>query len=599
LSFLVKYLHSFGRKLTLAYLAVFVFALIAFGFFISNHLADQSLERLKTSLMNQARLMTYVLLPVMSVDVKRSEVQEIAKQLGRSTGARVTVMAPHGFVLGDSERSWDDLLKMDNHIEREEMQTALKGGVGSSIRYSRTLRKEMLYVALPIRITEAPEVMGVIRVALPLIKVHQALALVKRPILMGSGVGIFFVVLVGVFLGRYVNRRVRTMARAAARYARGDLSQRISIETNDELDMLASSMNKMATALKERIAEIEEERAKAEAILDNMAEGAIAVDSDRRVQIVNPSAEKMFGISEKEARNKSLMEVVRAEKLHQMMEEVMLGKSVVNGEVELVHHANRVLRANAVGITQEGGHIRGVLVLHDVSEIRRLERMRQEFVANVSHELKTPLTSIKGFIETLLAGASRDPQRAERFLKLMQEDADRLKRLIDDILDLAGIESKDRPLRSSVLVLADEVRKVAEGLEQQLAEKQIDFKMELDVPPVVADPDKLRQVLINLLENGIKFNRERGQLKVSACALGAHVNVIVEDSGIGIPSEEVSRIFERFYRVDKARSRKMGGTGLGLSIVKHIIEAHGGEVSCESVLGHGSRFIFSLPIYRV
>lgn len=357
--------------------------------------------------------------------------------------------------------------------------------------------------------------------------------------------------------------------------------------------------NRMTQVLEERIVEIEDEKTRASAILEHMAEGVIAVDSAKRVLILNPAAEAIFGVEKSSACGKSMIEVVRNPAIDRMMDQAMSKRTAVTEEIELHHPAPRILKANAVGMLKSKGTVSGILVLYDVTEVRKLEQLRREFVANVSHELKTPLTSIQGFIETLLAGALRDPEQAKTFLKMMEEDAGRLTRLIRDLLELSQIESKEVVLKLEPLDLNEELNKVIVGFDPRLREKNITVKNQLldhHVHQVLADRDRLKQVLINLLDNAIKFNNEGGQILIQAEWANGRVKVSIEDTGIGIPDEIVPRIFERFFRADKARSRESGGTGLGLAIVKHLVEAGGGQVWCESKLGKGSKFFFTLPL---
>jgi two-component system phosphate regulon sensor histidine kinase PhoR len=361
---------------------------------------------------------------------------------------------------------------------------------------------------------------------------------------------------------------------------------------------LMENMNLMAASLKTRISELEGERSKVSAILKSMAEGVIAVDTTKKILLINPAAETIFNVQEGRFLNRSLLEIVRDETLDRMMDQAIKKQEVVSQEIEVHHPTHKILKVNAAGVPQNEGAVSGVLVLYDITEIRRLERLRQEFVANVSHELRTPLTSIKGFIETLLGGALRDSTRSEGFLKMMEEDTERLNRLIDDLLELSKLESKEIALKLAPFDLASEIKKLIAVFEPRIREKKIVVVDQLSsnhVPEALADSDQLKQVLINLIDNAIKFNRENGKIIFSAKASSnGKITVSIEDTGAGIPKEAVSRIFERFFRVDKARSRELGGTGLGLSIVKHIIEAHGGEVWCESEIGKGSKFSFTL-----
>ncbi len=361
----------------------------------------------------------------------------------------------------------------------------------------------------------------------------------------------------------------------------------------------SAQINRMASSLRDKISEAEGERAKISAILNNMVEGVIACDRTKRILIINPSAETIFGGRSKSILGKNILEATRNPTIDQMMDQAIDQKRIVTDEIELHYPEKRILRLNAVGISPvENSHsIFAILVVDDVTEVRKLESLRRDFVANVSHELKTPLTSIKGFIETLSAGAIDDKVRAKSFLKMMEEDSDRLTRLIGDLLELSKIESKEILLKSEVIDLQNEIDQVLAGFKTILEEKKITTENKMNAQ-VFADRDKLKQILINLIENAIKFNKPQGRITFTLAASGEYVKLEIADTGIGIPKDIIPRVFERFFRADQARSRDLGGTGLGLAIVKHLVETHGGQIWCESQFGKGSTFIITLPVAR-
>jgi two-component system phosphate regulon sensor histidine kinase PhoR len=426
-----------------------------------------------------------------------------------------------------------------------------------------------------------------------------ALTMLLNPLAIGFLLGLVSTVL-WVFLAHGLSKKFRSariaeIRKVAEQYAQGEWERPLFPEAKGELKTLILALNQMGSVLKTRITEAEDEKAKLSAILDHMAEGVIAVDSGKEVLMANPSARKMFALPHAAVLGKSLLEVVRNQKIDDMMARAIQGRTLIAEEIEFSQPERKYLKVNAVGLPPSEG-VCGILVFYDVTEIRRLENVRREFVANVSHELRTPLTSIKGFIETLLEGAFQDPDRSRTFLKMMEEDAGRLTRLIDELLELSKIESREMAFHFEPLSLEEEVEAVIRIFRLRAQEKGIEIENRISpsqIPPVWADRDKLKQVLVNLLDNAIKFNKTGGRIVVSTESLDEEVRVSIEDTGIGIPKEAVPRIFERFFRVDKARS-KGGGTGLGLAIVKHIIEAQGGKVFCESELGKGSKFSFTL-----
>jgi len=345
-----------------------------------------------------------------------------------------------------------------------------------------------------------------------------------------------------------------------------------------------------------RIAELEKENSVIQSILGSMVEGVIALDKDSRIVSVNPAIESVFDIKKKEAEGKFFLEAIRNNNIAEIIILVLNIKKVLSKEINLVWPVQKIFQVNATPIFEKGSISGCLLVIHDITEIRKLETIRRDFVANVSHELKTPLTSIKGFVETLLEGGIDDLENARHFLKIVQEHANRLDNLITDLLDLSSIESKPRELEIEDLRLKDMMDKVILGFKSQLKKKSIQVTNDLALGLALkANKDKMEQVFTNLIDNAIKFNKEGGFIKAYSHGLGDKIKITIEDSGSGISPKDIPRIFERFYRVDKARSRELGGTGLGLAIVKHIIELHGGNVGVESTEGLGSKFFFTLP----
>ena len=348
--------------------------------------------------------------------------------------------------------------------------------------------------------------------------------------------------------------------------------------------------------LGEKIAALERQNNAIQAILASMVEGVIAVDKDTRIISINPSIENLFQVKKSEVEGRLFLEVIRNNDLAEVINDVLKNRAALSQELNLSWPVQKVFQVNSTPIF-EGGRVSGCLVvIHDITEIRRLERVRSDFIANVSHELKTPLTSIKGFVETLLEGALEDKEESRNFLNIIQDHTDRLNNLINDLLELSHIESREIALKFEKVDLKKVFEEVILGFRSQIKKKGITVNNDLAADVTLkADKLKLEQVIINLIDNAIKFNKENGSVSIFSEDLGRKIKIVIEDSGQGIPEKDITRIFERFYRVDKARSRELGGTGLGLSIVKHIIELHEGEVGVESTEGLGSKFFFMLP----
>jgi len=365
---------------------------------------------------------------------------------------------------------------------------------------------------------------------------------------------------------------------------------------NSRLKKRIVELNSELEIFKKRINLLENENNRIHAILNSMVEGVIAVDKDTRILWLNPTAENIFNISQSSAQSKIFLEVFPNNDLAEVITLALKGGELVSRELTLIWPVQKVFRVNASPIFEFKATSGCLLVIHDITEIRRLETMRRDFVANVSHELKTPLTSIKGFVETLLEGALEDKENSVNFLKIINTHADRLNTLINDLLDLSHIESKEIVLKKEKIVIAKLVDEVMFEFKSQAKKKAVEISSALPQGiEIIADKSKIEQVFTNLVNNAIKYNKENGSVRIYSEQLTDKIKIVVEDSGSGIPAKDIPRIFERFYRVDKARSRSLGGTGLGLSIVKHIIELHGGNVGVESTEGLGSRFWFILP----
>ncbi|MDP2940629.1 MAG: ATP-binding protein, partial [Candidatus Omnitrophota bacterium] len=346
----------------------------------------------------------------------------------------------------------------------------------------------------------------------------------------------------------------------------------------------------------QKIRELEKQAGSMQAILENMAEGVIALDAQTRITSFNPAAEKIFVLQKKEAEGRFFLEAIRNNSIAEVISKVLADKNAVSQEIELVWPLQKIFQVNVSPLFENAAVNGCLLVIHDITELRKLERIRRDFVANVSHELKTPLTSIKGFVETLLEGALDDKAHNRDFLQIIQRHSERLNSLVDDLLSLSHLESKEIILNQKSFNLRQQLEEIIAGFKAQLKKRNIGIKNELPTGiSLSADQDKIGQVFTNLIDNAIKFNQENGFIRIYAEKINGGVKIMVEDSGIGIPEREIPRIFERFYRVDKARSRELGGTGLGLSIVKHIIDLHQGSVGVESVEGLGSKFWFILP----
>lgn len=529
-----------------------------------------------------------------------SELQATLKRLGRQTGTRMTIVAEDGTVLGDSDEDPD---VMDNHRDREELLDARSEGIGVSQRPSPTLSIPMMYVAVRVGPPEKPE--GFVRIAMSMTSVDRQVASLRRLILGTAAVVSLAVLAVTyVFVGRIV-RPLATLTGAARAISEGDLEQEVGVPGRDEVGTLAEAFNSMSRQLAARIGELREQgRALAEnnerlqTVLEGMIEGVLAVDERERVLFANHAAGALLEFTTPDVVGRPIWEAVRNPTIQQVVREALCTPQQQRLELKLPRTQSVVelFAARLPGEPCPGI----VLVMYDVTELRRLENIRQQFVSNVSHELKTPLTSIQAYTETLAAGAIDDPQHNREFLGRIEEQADRLHALILDLLRLARIESgadvfEVQPVRVAEVVhaCANQQAKVAET-------KGIRLTTHPPASPVtvLADAEGLQTIVENLIENAILYTLEGGEVDVRWRAENSTALLEVQDTGVGIAREHQSRIFERFYRADRARSRELGGTGLGLSIVKHLVQEFGGSVEVASELGKGSTFTVRLPLAK-
>lgn len=528
----------------------------------------------------------------------KADVQPRCRTLGRDARTRITVIATSGQVLGDSEQT--DPSVMDNHADRLEIREALAGKVGKSNRFSPTLNLDMIYVARPI--LHDGKVIGVVRTALALSDLNQTLYSVNRQIWMGGGILALFVLLLTFFIfTMQITRPLRQLQAGAARFAAGRLDQAVPVFDTLEIGSLAQTLNAMASELDEKIRTITRQSYETQAVLAGMIEGVLAVDADQRIITLNQAAARLLEVNGKTVRGKSIFEVVRNADLQRMLDRVLRSEGALGGELTLrVGEQDHLLEAHAAVLKGTEDRLAGaVVVLHDVTKLRQLERVRQEFVANVSHELKTPITAIKAAVETLIDGPESDPSAGQRFLPVIARQADRLSAIVDDLLMLARVEQEDE--RQKVPLVRDTILPVLqsaiETCQPKADSKGVTMKLEADAGLVaMINSALLEQAMVNLLDNAIKYCPAGCLAKVTAKRVGTEAVIAVEDNGPGIDAVHLPRLFERFYRPDKARSREVGGTGLGLSIVKHVAQAHGGSVSVESTLGRGSIFYIRLPV---
>ncbi len=594
---------------------------VALGLTVAGWLALQSIERLELARLTEALeartgLAAYSLRTLLGQSpqdfLTRSQdrLQAAARDLSGQAFARVTVIAPDGRVLADSATPDPEVARLENHGTRPEVIQALATGRGTDVRLSDTTKQRMCYLALPL-VAPDGQLAGVVRLALPLTELEARVRDLHYTLGIAFGAAFIVAVALSVLLARGLTRPLSDMAAVARQLAGGSLGQRIRTTSRDEVGVLATTLNQMADQLEAKIHEVSEDRAQLLAMLASMVEGVMVLDCRGTVLQVNPALERMFLIRGSEARGKAHWEAIRHQELNQFIRQVLETRQNHSGEITIVPSGRTLqIEASAAGGQRENEAC-VVLVLHDITALRRLEKVRKDFVANVSHELRTPLTSIKGYVEALQDGAKDDPEMATRFLNIILEQSERLNLILEDLLQLSQIESGQVSFKRAPVQLSAVVDRTL-ALIKPLADKkghQLTVALPADLPSVLGDEERLVQVLTNLLDNAVKYTPANGTIQVAACRVAAPslaagrpehpmVELTVTDTGLGIPEADRPRVFERFYRVDKARSRELGGTGLGLAIVKHIVEGHGGTVWVEGNEPIGSRFIVRLPVAR-
>lgn len=507
------------------------------------------------------------------------------------SGARVTVVAADGRVLADSAH---DPATMENHAHRPEIQQALAEGRGRAVRFSDTVNRDLVYLAVRHQAQGGAPVL--LRLALPVARIDEALAQMRWRLWSASLVILLIAGGASLLVSRAFSERVEQLKQFSRRVADGDFRPLAVERQGDELTALALTLNETAARLDRTIQALSEERSRSAAILSSMAEGVAVIGQGERILFCNQSFCRYLGTEADACQGRSLVEVMRQSDLLELIRRALAAEELVTQEVTMGALPPRTFAATVASLrANEAAGV--VLVLHDVTELRRLERVRRDFVANVSHELKTPLTTIRGFAETLLDGALADEQNAKRFLGIIRDHAARLARLTDDLLKLSQIEAGRLELDVQAVEVRGLIDACLETTRLQVSQKQLLLQVECppDLPPLRGDANALHNVLQNLLDNAVQYTPPGGRITVRAASHDREVLIAVNDTGIGIPSSEQDRIFERFYRVDAARSREVGGTGLGLSIAKHLVEAHGGRITVESEVGRGSTFTLFLP----
>lgn len=586
-------MKTIRTKLFATYAVLLFLTVILLGAWMTLFVRSLYLDTVRGRMTEEARVAGELLKPLLSNDANAvlTDTDAFIRRLGERTSARITLISPDGVVLGDSA---ENAALMDNHLHRPEIRAAREGATGSAIRFSNTVNAEMLYTAVSLE--EEGQRFGFLRLALPLSELNRALRRIQYGLLAGLLFVLFLTLGISLKLSTSLTRPLAQMADVAERIAGGELDSRIHLTNRDEIGALSDAVNRMAQSLQSQVTEVMEKRDQLEAILTTMVEGVIVFDGDGRAVMANPAAERMLGLQKDAWRGRKDLEIIRNSELHEKIAKARDSGGFLEHEMTTLLPEKNVLNISLMPVRTETLRKAGVLaVFHDITRLRRLEEMRADFAANVSHELRTPLTSIRGFAETLLDGAYSDPDAALRFARIIHREAERLNALIEDVLKLSQIEGGKIAIAREPVDLRALVDEVTARLRERLQQHSLQTEVAFGLPPVLGDRGLLAQALYNLLDNAVKYTQAQGTIAVTAVAVDGEVRLSVSDNGIGIPSESRERIFERFYRVDRARARKFGGTGLGLAIVKHIVEAHQGRLELDSTEGKGTVVTLVFP----
>lgn len=584
--------RRFFWQLFPSYVLITIIALVPATWYASRSLRQFFLEQTVSDLKARAHLFEAQIMEYLD-PLDEQGIDLLCKDIGNRASTRITVILPSGKVIGDSHK---DPSKMDTHVDRPEFLQALTNPFGASLRYSATLERNMMYVGIPVRINGG--IVAVVRSSIPVNPIEDALSTVQNNIVLFGLIIAAFAAFLSLLVSRRIARPIEQIKKWAESVAGGEFRLVASADETEEIRGLSEAMNKMAGQLRDRIDTVIRQRNEIEAMLSSMIEGVIAVDTEERVISMNQAAARMFASDLSRVQGRSIQEVIRNTVLHRFVKDALSSEQPVERDIVVYSEGEQILNGHGTTLKDaDGNRVGALIVLNDVTRLWRLENIRRDFVANVSHEIKTPITTIKGFVETLRDGAVHKPEDLERFLGIIEKHVDRLEAIVEDLLSLSRIERdmqgeqvivEERRLRD-VLLTAIQVCEFKSVPKRMVVELSCNEELVARI-----NPELFEQAVVNLLDNAIKYSDESATIQVKAAQIDTEIIISVTDHGCGIEKQHVPRIFERFYRVDKARTRDLGGTGLGLAIVKHIVQVHGGRVSVESTPAKGSVFSIHL-----
>lgn len=580
------------RNIFITYMIIVFISLSITGFVTVKSVEKYLIKNTEDTLITHANVLRSFLAPELeSQKIPSIHLDKIISELGNDINARITIVDLNGQVIADTERTPDVL---GNHSNRPEIEQAYRGKIGKSIRYSSSIGTKMMYIAVPV--INGDIISAVLRLALPLSQIGHLSKYIWGIILSSTLTGLIIAFIMSTIFSRRITKPIEEVAQAAKGIALGNYDMKIPIRASGEIKILAESFNHMAENLHKTISELKDGKDKTEAVLGSMAESLIAVDNKCRIIMVNLAAEKLFEIKREKVLGRHLLEMLRNMELYDLVNDVLTAKKNISQELKITTSDEKIFRINIVPINAKKNS-GAVVILRDITEVRKLEKVRTEFVVNVSHELKTPLTSISGFVETLLDGAYKSQDHCLYFLGIIKQETDRMTRLINELLYFSRIETAGISFNKTHVDLIEVAMKALSVLQTAIKKKK--HKINLDLPdtimPILSDEDSLLQIVINLLDNAVKYTPDGGKINITIDETSNTVVITVADNGVGIAENELDRIFERFYRVDKARAGEISGTGLGLAMVKHLVKGLEGKITVDSELGKGTTFRVYIP----
>ncbi|MBM6615664.1 PAS domain S-box protein [Desemzia sp. RIT804] len=591
----MKQLHL---RILSTFIIIFILFSLVFGIFLNNLLDSHSRERQSDALIEQARLMGSFLTDEFEENEIASDTLAQIEAVSVQLDERVTVIQTDGTVIYDSEANEEEL---ENHAHREEIEAVMNGssyGIGSRVSSSTNI--EEYYVAVPL-FDETGDIVNILRLSQPVETITQLYNEINQSLVLFIIVAILVASVITYLTTKRIIRPIEEVMDVTRELSEKHYTVRYSGDGFGEISKLGATVNELAESLENQMLEIRQNDERLYELINHLVIGVMLLDNQRNIQMVNPAMNRILGEDTSKLLGKTYVEAIKSYGLSHIIERAYRRKKAQNNEIYFYYPHDKIVDANIVPINGKNpGELNVIVLLYDITEIRRLEKVRTDFVANASHELRTPVTALKGFAETLLDGAKEDKEVLDQFLEIMLKESIRLDSIVNDILELSRVEQKQVPVNAEDVIISEAVESTFKLVKQKAEIKQMELSIiEEEAVIIETDLSRLKQVLANLINNAIVYTQEQGKVVVKIRKEDEYAVIEVSDNGIGIPEDEQGRVFERFYRVDKARSRNSGGTGLGLSIVKYLVENLNGSITVKSKLGLGTTFTVKLPYHLI